>query len=54
MVPHELVIDLLDTQTLFCRYVGIGELLRCLMSGVADTEKKLQDFERVLEKLVER
>jgi len=31
IVPDELVVDLLHTQTLFCRYVGIRECLRCLM-----------------------
>ena len=31
IVPDELVVDLLHTQTLFCRYVGIRERLRCLM-----------------------
>src|SRR5438046_8325644 len=31
MVPDELVVDLLHPQTLFCRYVGISERLRCLM-----------------------
>src|SRR5438046_10093648 len=31
MVPDELVVDLLHPQTLFCRYVGIRERLRCLM-----------------------
>ncbi len=31
MVPDELVIDLLHTQTLFCSYVGIRERHRCLM-----------------------
>jgi hypothetical protein len=31
IVPDELVVDLLYTQTLFCRYVGIRERLRCLM-----------------------
>src|SRR5207247_1515083 len=30
IVPDELVVDLLHTQTLFCRYVGIREHLRCL------------------------
>src|SRR5437879_9814949 len=30
IVPDELVVDLLHTQTLFCRYVGIRERLRCL------------------------
>src|SRR5947207_6586186 len=31
MVPDELVVDLLNTQTLFYRYVGIRERLRCLI-----------------------
>src|SRR5216684_7500750 len=31
IVPYELVVDLLHTQTLFCRCVGIRERLRCLM-----------------------
>ena len=31
MVPDELVVDLLHTQTLFCRYVGIRERLRRLI-----------------------
>src|SRR5437762_14359956 len=31
IVPYELVVDLLHTQTLFCRYLGIRERLRCLM-----------------------
>jgi hypothetical protein len=31
MVPDELVLDLLHTQTLFYRHVGIRERLRCLM-----------------------
>src|SRR5207249_5860261 len=31
IVPDELVVDLLHTQTLFCRYVGIRERLRCPM-----------------------
>src|SRR6266478_7478816 len=31
IVPDELGVDLLHTQTLFCRYVGIRERLRCLM-----------------------
>src|SRR5437899_6411915 len=30
IVSDELVVDLLHTQTLFCRYVGIRERLRCL------------------------
>src|SRR5436309_7122848 len=33
IVPDELVVDLLHTQTLFCRYVGIREPPRCLMGG---------------------
>src|SRR5437764_15254141 len=31
IVPDELVVDLLHTQPLFCRYVGIRERPRCLM-----------------------
>src|SRR5204863_10199454 len=31
IVPDELVIDLLHTQTVFCSYIGIRERLRCLM-----------------------
>src|SRR5947208_6403442 len=31
IVPDELVVDLLHTQTLFSRYVGIRERLRCLI-----------------------
>jgi hypothetical protein len=31
IVPDQLVVDLLHTQTLFCRYVGIRERQRCLM-----------------------
>src|SRR6266567_9133897 len=34
MVPDELVIDLLHTQTLFCSYVGIRERLRCFMGRI--------------------
>jgi len=31
IVPDQLVVDLLHPQTLFCRYIGIRERLRCLM-----------------------
>ena len=31
IVPHELVVHLLHTQTLFCSYVRIRERLRCLI-----------------------
>src|SRR5207302_9837626 len=31
IVPHELVVHLLHTQTLFCRYIRIRKRLRCLI-----------------------